>query len=338
MSSPPSPKATPKRKRDDLLGEQQLAGISAAKVLTNPVFTFEPPSSSQTSAEDGSSSPRTKVANKFRNLSLERSGGGVATSLDLDGSTTNEPHIANEESTPLPGSIIFGFSGGPNAIDGRNNVQLEDEDEVVLRKRHKHLGPEDGTAPGPSGESSAVAAGPVKIDEHGRLALDTAVDPSMVRISKSESLGGLKKSYPSINRLAESKSRSRRRSGTPPVGTSRRKPVETVEEAPVIVDPVRAALTWHEDEITVYDSEDKDDDGTGLNGIGFRPTPAVAHQRAQRRKKQLSEYKKREEREARAQRNQKRREALGGGSELGRHHSVIRVHFSDAEPETLVTS
>jgi hypothetical protein len=136
----------------------------------------------------------------------------------------------------------------------------------------------------------------------------------------------------------DSKSRSRKRSGTPPLGISRRKSVEAVEEAPLVVDPVRAALTWHEDEITVYDSEDKDDDGTGLNGIGFRPTPAIAYQRSQRRKKQLSEYKKREESEARAQRNQRRREALGGGSELGRHHSVVRVRFSDAEPETLITS
>ena len=78
-------------------------------------------------------------------------------------------------------------------------------------------------------------------------------------------------------------------------------------EERTIVDPVRAALTWHEDEITVYDPDDSDDDGTGVNGIGFKPTAAVAHSRTVKRRQQLVEYRKREEREARAQRSRRRR-------------------------------
>ncbi len=71
----------------------------------------------------------------------------------------------------------------------------------------------------------------------------------------------------------------------------------------VVVDPLRASLTWQEDEITVYDPNDADDDGTGINGIGFKPTPAIAHARALKRRQQLVEYRKREEREARAWRS-----------------------------------
>lgn len=66
-------------------------------------------------------------------------------------------------------------------------------------------------------------------------------------------------------------------------------------------------MTWQEDEITIYDPDDSDDDGTGINGIGFKPTAAVAYARGVRRKQQLAEYRKREEREARARRSQRRR-------------------------------
>ncbi|KAJ4291340.1 hypothetical protein N0V88_006348 [Collariella sp. IMI 366227] len=58
--------------------------------------------------------------------------------------------------------------------------------------------------------------------------------------------------------------------------------------------------------ITIYDPDDSDDDGTGINGIGFKPTPAIAYSRALRRRQQLAEYKKREEREARARRSLRR--------------------------------
>lgn len=54
------------------------------------------------------------------------------------------------------------------------------------------------------------------------------------------------------------------------------------------------------------------DDLTGVNGIGYRPTPAVAWARAQRRKQQVAEWKKREAREARQRRSERR-----SGGDLG---------------------
>ncbi|KAI0129157.1 hypothetical protein BJ170DRAFT_362104 [Xylariales sp. AK1849] len=332
MSDTSSPKVTPKRKRDDLITEQQLSGPAPTiPTLAKTAFSFEPPSASP---EDGSHSPRTKITNKFRALTIG-SGGGVATESHPDGSDSHEK-VDEEQPKISAEPVIFGLDGSRDSMAETDYMQFDDADETAVRKRPKNSEVGNGIVPGANGESSAEAAGPVQIDENGRLSLENIIDPVMVKPTKNGGAGGLKKSYPSINRLADSKSRNRKRAGTPPQSAPRRKSPEAIgEEAPVIVDPIRAALTWHEDEITVYDSEDKDDDGTGLNGIGFRPTPAIAYQRAQKRKQQLSEYKKREEAEARARRNANRREQLSRGSELERKHSMVRVHFSDAEPEAM---
>lgn len=79
--------------------------------------------------------------------------------------------------------------------------------------------------------------------------------------------------------------------------------------------PPPSALTWHDSEITGHladPSTDPDDDGTGLNGIGFKPTPAIAYARSQKRRQQLNEWKARETREARAKRHDRRRRGIGG--------------------------
>jgi hypothetical protein len=56
---------------------------------------------------------------------------------------------------------------------------------------------------------------------------------------------------------------------------------------------------------------DPNDDGYGINGIGFKPTAAVAWARSQKRQKQVAEWKHREGREAREKRRE-RREGVGG--------------------------
>ena len=69
-------------------------------------------------------------------------------------------------------------------------------------------------------------------------------------------------------------------------------------------------LTWQDSEITGHLALDPDDDLTGMNGIGFKPTPQVAYARAQARRKQVTEWKNREAREARARRAEGRRRAM----------------------------
>ena len=71
------------------------------------------------------------------------------------------------------------------------------------------------------------------------------------------------------------------------------------------------ALTWQDSEITGHEiHRSLGDDGEGINGVGFRPTPAIAQARSQKRKHQLSEWRAREAREARQRRFEKRQ---GGG-------------------------
>ncbi|KAI6884977.1 hypothetical protein KC360_g6058 [Hortaea werneckii] len=93
------------------------------------------------------------------------------------------------------------------------------------------------------------------------------------------------------------------------------------------------SLTWQDDEITGHelDANDPGDDGLGINGIGFRPTPAEAEARSQRRKKQIANWKAQEAREARQRRMDRRR----GGEEGPRSDPVVAgrrtVRFQDSD-------
>ncbi|KAF7191562.1 hypothetical protein HII31_07064 [Pseudocercospora fuligena] len=72
-----------------------------------------------------------------------------------------------------------------------------------------------------------------------------------------------------------------------------------------------SSLTWQDDEITGHEITSPDDDGEGINGIGFKPTPAIAQVRSQKRRQQVNEWKAREARDAR-QRRMDRRRGMGG--------------------------
>ncbi|KAK6953092.1 hypothetical protein Daesc_005392 [Daldinia eschscholtzii] len=349
-------KAIPKRKRDDVLNERRVFDSSSNTYsLSRTTFSFQAPTlkpvekSRNDDPEDGNSSPRSKVAQKFQELALG-SGGGVIHNDRVDGTVFMETRkeTGSDEASPQfaidsprfsPELTVFDFDGGIKSSTSVEDMQLDDDD-TTSRKRVKLadlVEHRNSSEVGLEGEANRTDPNPPGPTQSSRFTLQTAVDPAILRTAKSEGPGRLQKSYPSINRLSESKSRTRKRSGTPPL--SKRKTTEApVEEEPTIIDPVRAALTWHEDEITIYDPEDKDDDGTGINGIGFKPTPALAYARAQRRRQQLAEYRKREESEARAKRNQRRRQRVGNAVELERKHSMVRVRFSDAEPTTVVTT
>ncbi|RMD43041.1 hypothetical protein DV735_g2093, partial [Chaetothyriales sp. CBS 134920] len=67
---------------------------------------------------------------------------------------------------------------------------------------------------------------------------------------------------------------------------------------------------WHESEITGHDPNDPDDDGYGINGIGFKPTSAIAYARTQKRRQQVAEYRSREAKEARQRRSERRRQGI----------------------------
>lgn len=91
----------------------------------------------------------------------------------------------------------------------------------------------------------------------------------------------------------------RRRSKSPPLNSN----------------PEENPFTWSDSEITGHLGTDPDDDGDGINGLGFKPTPAEAWARSEKRKKQIAEWKSREARDARQLRREKRDSAVGATSE-----------------------
>lgn len=85
--------------------------------------------------------------------------------------------------------------------------------------------------------------------------------------------------------------------------TPRLRPVSS----PTPPSPPSPALWWTDTEITGHNPNDPTDDGYGINGVGFLPTPAIANARSERRKRQVAEWKNREARDARQKRSDRRR-------------------------------
>ncbi|KAI1817029.1 hypothetical protein GGS20DRAFT_575111 [Poronia punctata] len=356
-----SPTATPKRKRD-WAAEMHPSVSPTPHPFSKAIFSFQPPSlqlkPSDGPVEDGNTSPRSKVAQRFGDLTIhgdregpggiERtntgmssaSGGGAAT-----GYTENARRAESGKLGVVPRMSRFNFDAGVNSTKPDMQMHIDGEaDTTASRKRTKISALNRTGVDDSSGSTQDEAAAPTtesfSFNDAVNKSLPVSLDSAAAKQGKA---GHPQKAHLSSNRVTDSKPRSRRRAGTPPL-SSRKKVLaasageERDEDTVIIIDPVRAALTWREDEITIYDPEDEDDDGTGINGVGFKPTAAIAYQRAQKRRQQLADYKKREESEARARRTQRRRGQPGGAVELTRKHSVVRVHFSDAPPTTVMTT
>lgn len=123
------------------------------------------------------------------------------------------------------------------------------------------------------------------------------------------------------------------RGSPPPPILSPSKPPTTILPATTFSSPNSSSsspppneMTWQDSEITGHLALDPDDDGYGVNGIGFRPTPAMAYARSQRRRQQIMEWKNREGREARSRRAEERRRGMkiGGGGAEGEKGRAVR--------------
>lgn len=139
---------------------------------------------------------------------------------------------------------------------------------------------------------------------------------------------------------------NKKRNGTPPLQSTSTKILEfttsntsfssTESFLDLELSP-SSSLTWLPSEITGHDPTDPDDDGEGINGIGFKPTAAQAYQRMERRRQQMADYKMRETREARAKRGARRRESgsdtAGGEKEMEDMETRRKVRFMVSEGE-----
>jgi len=313
-----TPLMTPKRKRNSLI----------TPVYTTATFAFEP----RINESDDERSPQSKVVHKFRGLAIQgSSGGGVAAGQPPEPPPQMSP--TRRPGTTTAAALSFnGAAENDRVMESVEADEYDDEDVDLLTMRKRRKVPEitmrnsDGPALGVVEEASTKGTPEMTLPEP---------DPALLSPARGGSGGveGLQRAYPSINRLSESKSRGRKRVGTPPPSYKKKSGGDYIngEDDEEIVDPIRAALTWHDDEITMYDPNDEDDDGTGINGIGFKPTPAIAYARAMKRKQQLAEYKKRQESEARAKRSQRRNRRSPGVMSSGPSVQTSRkVRFMEA--------
>ncbi|TEA18390.1 hypothetical protein C8034_v011148 [Colletotrichum sidae] len=337
----PTPTATPKRKRND--GDRSLSPI-----YTSSEFSFQLPEAQND--EDGNASPRSKVVQKFRGLALNGGGGGVAQQHNTG--TARQRQGAYDPTRDVEDHGIY--NDDPFTSRKRfkvPEVEMTDADDAQTI----HIpDPEVGSRPLLAPKPMVTFVTATEAADANPPITTTAINVGAVMTAQAT----WQRPQHLASRLQDGKGRGRRRAGTPPLRGCKKKTTvggsaaaaaqaaQAEEDTePQIVDPVRAALTWKDDEITVYDPEDQDDDGTGINGVGFMPTAAMAYARTQKRRLQLAEYRKREESEARARRNQRRR-GSGAGINMksdskatsGGGGGVRKVRFMESEPSTIVTN
>lgn len=155
---------------------------------------------------------------------------------------------------------------------------------------------EENTEPSEQAENLQLSSkkSPTKTNQSG---ISDGVDSKEEHVTKDQTQPSTQSTKgPSRNKVkAVSPTKSRRKKSPPPDDSS-----------------ILESLTWDDSEITGHDPTDPNDDGYGINGIGFRPTAAIAWARSQQRQKQVAEWKNREAREAR----EKRRERREGASQV----------------------
>lgn len=296
LADPTISSSSPKRKRDD----QPPSAKKLSPVRLNTAIPSSPLTAEEESVEG---SPRTNVAYRFKGLDI---GGGAVPKFELGGSSNLDSAMDLDNSTSKRMKVF-------------ENEEIEIPETPQSKTNRDLL------------NQSSIENASISTDFSG-IPLSGEVDPVVFKsIAARSSASKLARSYPSINRLADSKSRGRKRMGTPPLSAE-----TEMDTGVTIVDPDRAALTWHDNEITGHNPDDPDDDGEGINGIGFKPTPAIAYARAEMRRKQLADYRSRESKEARAKRSERRRGSPGLNSAARDEEAARRVRFMEAEANTMI--
>ena len=277
---------SPKRKRDQ---PQQMPLLNTALAL-RPAQT--PPRRDSPALSSGADSPRDAVADQLRGMTL------IATAAIPMAPLTPTDDVTRKK--PKLGAMDLDEEA-PSTHTAQTNTRA--------RKKVNIL---DAASLDPALETpreipeTPQASRPRTVTDIAAFAQPTAYVPSSGNTwSPQTSFSSQNSQASTSTNRSPSKSRPRKMPSSPPL----------------------SALTWQDNEITGHltgPANDPDDDGTGLNGIGFKPTPAIAYQRAKRRKQQLQEWKARETREARAKRSQRRNRGVSARPHISRESTVER--------------
>ncbi|KAJ8063701.1 hypothetical protein OCU04_007566 [Sclerotinia nivalis] len=298
---------SPKRKRNNLQPptppDSSPMRLELETSMTFPTITPD---------EASQGSPRTKVAYHFQGLALDGPTDIKKLDLKKKGRETTNAESAVRKRVKM-------FASKDVDMTGSTVMEIPET-------------PQTKTFKAAIGDERKVD--PIIREMGNNIRLHNELDPIIFRagLSGKEGRDGLARPYPSINRLPDSKSR-KKRMGTPPLSRYD----DAMEGKGEVLDPDRVSLTWHDDEITGHKPDDPDDDGEGINGIGFRPTPAIAYARTERRKQQMADYRSREAREARARRSERRRGTEAAAREKA-NNVARRVRFLESDTQTIIST
>ncbi|KAF1928833.1 uncharacterized protein M421DRAFT_140795 [Didymella exigua CBS 183.55] len=276
---------SPKRKRDQ---PQQIPLLNTALAI-RPAHT--PPRRDSPAPSSGPDSPRNAVADQLRGMTL------IATAAIPMSPLTPTDNVTRKK--PKLGALDVDDGDGPSAQTAQAHT-----------KPRNKVGILDAAALGPVLDAAREIPETPQAPRP-RIVTDTAAFAQPRTLVSSCGSTRSSQTWPSSQTSDASASTDRSQSQPRPQSST----------------PPPSALTWQDDEITGHltgPANDPDDDGTGLNGIGFKPTPAIAYQRAQRRKQQLQDWKARETREARAKRSQRRNRGVGARPRVSRESTVER--------------
>ncbi|KFY44219.1 hypothetical protein V495_03579 [Pseudogymnoascus sp. VKM F-4514 (FW-929)] len=244
--------------------------------------------------------PRSKVAHSFGGLEIEGTGG--VSRLDLLG-TYGTPKPNNDDPKKQAKSVQNGVKEIPETPQASSNIFS-----------------------GPAGAIKFDGKGPLDIQENRVIFHGTSSTYTPTTLSTT---------LPSRP--------SQKQPVSPPSPDPRPRQFSPAPSPPVTpessLSQESASLHWEESEITGHDPSDPEDDGEGINGVGFKPTAAIARARAERRRKQLADYKSREDKDARDARARRiamrRRKGSDSAAPKAEENQVSekerRVRFSEAE-------
>ncbi|KAI9860200.1 MAG: hypothetical protein M1813_006310 [Trichoglossum hirsutum] len=289
--------SSPKRKHD--LTE---APTSPTRLNTNPTF----PSASPTPARQGGGSPRTAVAKDLEQLEIRGKGRG---NIDF------QPVIRNGRETGE-----FEAVGDTIVMEGKARKRAKIRSVAVETER-------DSMAVTIRPKSNRA---PARHDNTDNSSMSLSSDLGGNEIQQRSK--GARSGESSLTSSADLKTKTRLKS--PPLSSSNAG--EEHPEEPDVGDVqddenFRSSLTWRDEEITGMDLNDPDDDGEGVNGIGYKPTPAQAYARIEKRKQQIMDYRSREANEARKRRIERRSRLATPVAEDGelQNWTTRKVRFAD---------
>ena len=327
-STPPAAYSSPKRKRGDLDFDHSI------DFSPNPsrLRTESPPPPLESELK-GEGSPRTVVAGQFSALNITKEGPMPKLKLEL----AAEPTLSHRgtESLHEGGFSIEDPGKHPRAaLQPSHPIPGEQIDRLFLEAPAQALSPDVHEFREKT--FHATVGGATLSDTNGDrrplMVLGTTCDPTSPPFAESRDSKDLSflQGY-SLCASPSSAPANAKAAQEPEVPeTPNIRPSSPSLRAPLRLKsppPLNLASTGSE----LIAPESSFDDLTGVNGIGFRPTPAMAYARAQRRKQQIADCKSREAREARQRRSERRagrvRVEIGEGMRDGIGFEGRKVRF-----------